>query len=53
MSRLEGVRRVAKRLVADEWITIDNSIDGEAPFKEVGRILKERSASRSGTPATP
>jgi len=52
-SRLEGVRQVAKRLVKDEWITIDNSIDGESPFKEVERILREKTARESGTTPSP
>jgi thymidylate kinase len=47
-SRLEHVRRVVKQIVADEWITIDNSIDGETPFKEVERILRERRTAGEG-----
>lgn len=41
--KLEAVRRVAKRLVSDEWVTIDNSEDGERPFKDVECALRERS----------
>ena len=41
--RLASVRRVAKRLVQKDWVTVDNSVDGQAPFKEVERILAERS----------
>jgi dTMP kinase len=41
--RLAAVRKVAKRLVAEDWVTVDNSVDGQAPFKEVDRILAERS----------
>lgn len=41
-SKLEGVRRVAKKLVRDEWIEIDNSVDGEAPFRLVENILVDR-----------
>ena len=40
--KLAKVRRVAKRLTAKEWTVIDNSEDGEAPFREVARILKTR-----------
>lgn len=41
--RLASVRKIAKGLVVDEWVTIDNSIDGTAPFQAVERLLKERS----------
>jgi len=41
--RLTATRRVARSLVADEWVTIDNSEDGESPFREVEAILRERS----------
>jgi len=47
-SRLEVVRRVAMQLIKDEWIQIDNSVDGDIPFKEVERVLLERDARRSG-----
>jgi dTMP kinase len=40
--KLLSVRRVAKSLVADEWVTIDNSEDGENPFIETERVLSER-----------
>lgn len=39
--KLRSVRKVAKRLAKD-WITIDNSEDGEGPFLEVERVLNER-----------
>jgi len=42
--KLLSVRRVAKSLVADEWVTIDNSEDGENPFIETERVLSERFA---------
>jgi dTMP kinase len=42
IDKLAMVRRVARRLVESEWITIDNSEDGEKPFIEVRRILEER-----------
>lgn len=41
--RLASVRSVAKGLVGKDWVTVDNSEDGEAPFREVERILRERS----------
>jgi dTMP kinase len=41
--RLTATRKVAKSLVAEEWVTIDNSEDGERPFREVEAILRERS----------
>ncbi|MBU0624706.1 MAG: thymidylate kinase [Candidatus Thermoplasmatota archaeon] len=41
--KLTATRRVARSLVAEEWVTIDNSKDGERPFKEVEAILRERS----------
>lgn len=41
-ARLTSVREVAKALVAGEWVTIDNNIDGEKPFKDVELVLKER-----------
>jgi dTMP kinase len=42
IDKLAKVRRVAGKLVESEWITIDNSEDGERPFIEARRILKER-----------
>jgi len=47
--KLAAVRRVAKGLVSDDWVTIDNSVDGQAPFLEVERILKERSFLRGAS----
>jgi len=44
--KLESVRRVAKNLTADEWITIDNSEDGEVPFAELARVLREKGIVR-------
>lgn len=41
--KLTATRRVVKSLVAEEWVTIDNSEDGERPFREVEAILRERS----------
>jgi dTMP kinase len=40
--RLASVRRTARALVAREWVTIDNSEEGERPFKELERVLRER-----------
>lgn len=51
-SKLEGVRRVAKQLVKDEWIEIDNSVDGEAPFRLVETILVERISETGPTVPT-
>lgn len=42
IEKLRSVRAVAKALTQDEWVTVDNSEDGEAPFDEVARVLKER-----------
>ena len=44
VEKLSSVRKVAKSLVADEWVTIDNSEDGENPFKETERVLNDRFA---------
>jgi dTMP kinase len=41
--KLTAIRRVARSLVAEEWVSIDNSEDGERPFREVEAILRERS----------
>lgn len=41
--RLASVRTIAKSLVAEEWVTIDNSEDGERPFIELEKLLRERS----------
>jgi len=40
--KLTEVRAVVKSLVANEWVIIDNSEDGERPFKDVERLLMER-----------
>jgi len=40
--RLDQVRRVATRLAEEEWVRIDNSTEGEAPFAEVEKVLSER-----------
>ena len=40
--KLAQVRAVAKRLTAKEWIVIDNSEDGERPFRDAETKLKER-----------
>lgn len=44
--KLASVRRIAKTLTAQEWVTIDNSEEGERPFKELERVLRERSILR-------
>jgi dTMP kinase len=41
--KLTATRRVAKSLVAQEWVTVDNSEDGERPFREVEAMLRQRS----------
>jgi dTMP kinase len=41
--RLASVRKIAKTLVAEEWVRIDNSEDGERPFRELEKLLRERS----------
>lgn len=41
--KLTEVRAVAKSLLSGEWIVIDNSINGEEPFKKVETILHEMS----------
>jgi len=51
-SKLEGVRRIARQLVKDEWVRVDNSVDGSAPFEEVERILIERDAGNMGRQPT-
>ncbi len=40
--KLESVRKVARALTADEWVTIDNSEDGEGPFKRASEVLVSR-----------
>lgn len=42
MARLEKVRKIAKMLASDEWVTVDNSSDGEAPFAMTERLVLER-----------
>ena len=45
--KLAAVREVAKTLVASEWVNVDNNADGEAPFRVVKDILRERSYLRT------
>ena len=40
--RLARVRGIAKSIATEEWIVIDNSEDGDAPFARVDDILMER-----------
>lgn len=42
LEKLRSVREVAKSLLADEWVVIDNSVDGEAPFEELEKVLRSR-----------
>jgi len=44
--RLASVRNVARQLVAEDWVTVDNSIDGKVPFQMVEKLLRERSFLR-------
>lgn len=41
--KLAAVREVARSLLSGEWVVVDNSRDGEEPFREVERILRSRS----------
>ncbi len=40
--KLDKVRRTVGRLIGDEWIVVDNSENGEAPFRRIEAILHER-----------
>lgn len=40
--KLSRAREVARALVDEEWVTINNSKDGEEPFAEARRILVEK-----------
>jgi len=40
--KLTEVREVARSLLSGEWLVIDNSMDGEGPFKEVEKVLRDR-----------
>ncbi len=42
IEKLMQVREVASTLTTEGWITVDNSEDGEGPFKVVERVLDER-----------
>jgi len=44
--KLESVRRITKDLTVDEWVTIDNSQDGEVPFAELARVLRAKGIIR-------
>lgn len=41
--KLVAVREVAKSLLSGEWAVIDNSRDGEEPFREAEGLLRDRS----------
>jgi len=41
--KLTAVREVARSLLSGEWTVIDNSRDGEEPFREVETILRGHS----------
>ncbi|MGQ9588210.1 MAG: thymidylate kinase [Thermoplasmata archaeon] len=40
--RIAAVRAVAKRLVSQDWVIVDNSEDGERPFRDVEKVLETR-----------
>lgn len=42
IEKLESVRAVAKALTREEWVVIDNSEDGEAPFRMLAEVLASR-----------
>lgn len=46
MEKLESVRRVARSLTRNEWVTVDNSEDGEAPFEAAAKALRESGLTR-------
>jgi dTMP kinase len=46
IEKLRSVREVASTLTRAEWVTVDNSDDGEAPFKKVAEELLERKILR-------
>lgn len=46
--KLESVRAVAKALTADEWVVIDNSEDGDAPFERVSEVLVVKGLVKTG-----
>jgi thymidylate kinase len=39
--RMESLRRVVRHLVSEEWVTVDNSTDGEPPFLETERVVSQ------------
>lgn len=42
LEKLRSVREAARSLLADEWIFIDNSVDGEEPFERLENVLREK-----------
>ncbi len=46
LEKLEAIRKVARQLASSEWLLVDNSEDGDAPFRHVERVLRERSFLR-------
>lgn len=42
LEKLESVRSVARALTAEEWVVIDNTEDGEAPFERAAEVLFSR-----------
>jgi dTMP kinase len=46
IEKLRQVREVVRSLTSKDWITIDNSVDGEGPFRAVEKVLDENWSSR-------
>ena len=44
--KLAEIRGVARSLASADWVTVDNSEDGERPFRDVEKVLRERSILR-------
>jgi hypothetical protein len=43
VEKLSQVRRVARAITSSaDWVTVDNSPDGEGAFLEVERLLRDR-----------
>ena len=42
LEKLETIRKVARELASEEWVIVDNSEDGERPFLEVEKIVRNR-----------
>lgn len=51
--KLESVREVARALTVDEWVVIDNSEDGEAPFEKASEVLVSKGLLSMRATVTP